>query len=139
MFHLLGQIGQPENEIQMIVQTLLRFAFIISLFSAQGIQDIAMLRQIEVTLRKIKGLRDDGKEASIKTIKEIGKPEKDPTPMVERFMEHFLIEPVGMDPAGIVQKLGKILDVREVPFEKEGGGMAPSATPSERNNIENLL
>ena len=87
MFQLLGQLGQPENEIQVILQTLFSFAFIIYLFYAQRIQAMTMLRQIEVTLRKIKGLRDDGKEASIKTIKEIGKPEKDPTPMVERFME----------------------------------------------------
>jgi hypothetical protein len=139
MFQLLGQLAQPENEIQMIVQTLFSFAFIIYLFYAQRIQAMTMLRQIEVTLRKIKGLRDDGKEASIKTIKEIGKPEKDPAPMVERFMEHFMIEPVSMDPAGVVNKLGKILNVREFTFEKEVEVMAPGATESERNNIENLL
>ena len=139
MFQLLGQLGQAENEIQMILQTLFSFAFIIYLFYAQRIQAMTMLRQIEVTLRKIKGLRDEGKEASIKTIREIGKPDRDPTPMVERFLEHFMIEPVSMDPAGVVQKLGKILNVREFTFEKEVDLMAPNATEPEKNNMENLL
>jgi len=123
----------------MIIQTLFSFAFIGYLFYAQRIQAMTMLRQIEVTLRKIKSLRDKGKETSINTIKEIGTPERDPTPMVERFMEHFMIEPVGMDPVGVVQKLGKILNVREFTFEKEVDLMAPNATESEKNNIENLL
>ena len=130
---------QSDSEIGMILQTLFSFAFIVYLFYAQRIQAMTMLRQIETTLRKIKGLRDEGKTTSIETIKEIGKPERDPTPMVERFMEHFMIEPVSMDPAGIVGKLGSILNVREFTFEKEVEVMAPNATPPERNNIENLL
>ncbi|MCW4049757.1 MAG: DUF1512 domain-containing protein [Candidatus Bathyarchaeota archaeon] len=130
---------QPDNEIGMILQTLFSFAFVIYLFYAQRIQAMTMLRQIETTLRKIKGLKEKGKNTAIETIKEIGKPERDPTPQVERFMEHFLIPPVDMDPAGVVGKLGKVLNVREFTFEKEVAILAPNATPSERNNIENLL
>ncbi len=130
---------QPDNEIGMILQTLFSFAFIVYLFYAQRIQAMTMLRQIETTLRKIKVLRDEGKTTAIETINEIGKPERDPTPMVERFMEHFMIEPMSMDPAGVVGKLGSILNVREFTFEKEVEVMAPNAEPSERNNIENLL
>ena len=38
----------------MILQTVYSFAFIIYLFYAQKIQTLQMLRQIEVTLRKVK-------------------------------------------------------------------------------------
>jgi hypothetical protein len=139
LYNSVGQLLSPDSEIGVILQTLFSFAFIIYLFYAQRIQAMTMLRQIEVTLRKVKNLRDKGKNVAIETIKDIGKPEKDPTPQVERFMEHFMIPPVDMDPAGIVGKLGKILNVREFTFEKEVALMAPSATESEKNNIENLL
>ncbi|TRO55674.1 DUF1512 domain-containing protein, partial [Candidatus Bathyarchaeota archaeon] len=97
------------------------------------------LRQIETSLRKIKDLRDKGKGEAIAAIKNTGKPEKDPTAQVERFMDHFMIPPIDMDPAGVVQKLGKIINVREFTFSKEVEQMAPDATPAQRNNLENLL
>ena len=123
----------------MILQTLFSFAFIIYLFYAQRIQAMTMLRQIETSLRKIKSFRDRSRETAIAAIKDYGKPEKDPTAQVERFMDHFMIEPVSMDPAGIVQKLGNILNVREFTFQKEVEQMAPEATADQRNNLENLL
>jgi hypothetical protein len=123
----------------MILQTLFSFAFIIYLFYAQRIQAMTMLRQIETSLRKIKSYRDKGKETAIKAIKEYGKPDKDPTHQVERFMDHFMIPPVDMDPSGVVQKLGKILNVREHTFLKEVEQMAPEADHAQRNNLENLL
>ena len=139
MFQLLGQLLQQDSEIGVILQTLFSFAFIIYLFYAQRIQAMTMLRQIETSLRKIKGFRDKGKETAISAIKDYGKPEKDPTPQVERFMDHFMIPPVDMDPAGVVQKFGKILNVREFTFQKEVEQMAPEATEAQRHNLENLL
>ena len=102
MFHLLGQLFQPDNEIGVILQTLFSFAFIIYIFYAQRIQAMTMLRQIEGTLRRIKHLRDESRRTSLNTIREIGKPSIDPTPMVERFMEHFLI---------IIEKVFKVFRV----------------------------
>ena len=139
MFQLLGQVLQQDSEIGMILNTLFSLAFIVYLFYAQKIQGMTMLRQIEASLRKIKGYRDKGKETAIDAIKHYGKPEKDPTPQVERFIDHFMIEPVSMDPAGVVQKLGSILNVREFTFKREVEQMAPEATASQRNNLENLL
>jgi hypothetical protein len=139
MFQLLGQLLQQDSQLGVILQTLFSFAFIIYLFYAQRIQAMTMLRQIETSLRKIKGFRDKSRETAINAIKDYGKPEKDPTAQVERFMDHFMIEPVSMDPAGVVQKLGKILNVREFTFQREVEQMAPEATAAQRNNLENLL
>ncbi len=139
MFQLLGQLLQQDSEIGMILQTLFSFAFIIYLFYAQKIQAMTMLRQIETHLRKIKRFRDKGRETAIEAINKFGKPTKDPTPQVERFMDHFMIEPVAMDPAGVVQKLGKIINVREFTFEREVEQMTPEATEAQRHNLENLL
>ena len=134
-----GQLIPPNSDIGMILQALFSISFIIYLFYAQRIQSMTMLRQVEVTLRKVKAIRDEGRRVSIQTVREVGKPEGDPTPDVERFMEHFFIQPVDLDPAGIVGKLGQLLNVRENTFEAEVRAMAPSASESEANNLENLL
>ena len=139
MFRLVGQLLQSNSDLGMILQTLFSLSFIIYLFYAQRIQAMSMLRQVEGTLRKVKALRDKGRSVSIETINEVGRPENDPTKDVDRFMEHFLIPPVDLDPAGIVGKLGQLLNVRENTFEDEVRAMAPHASDSEVNNLENLL
>ena len=139
MFQLLGQLLQQDSEIGVILQTLFSFAFIIYLFYAQRIQGMTMLRQIETSLRKIKGLRDKGRETAIGAIKSYGKPEKDPTPQVERFMDHFMIPPIDMDPSGVVQKLGSIINVREFTFQQEVEQTAPEATLSQSSSANNIF
>ena len=139
MFHFAEQLFQQNNEIGVIIQTLFSFAFIIYLFYAQRIQAMTMLRQIEVTLRKVKHLRDQSKVTAIKAVKETGNAVEDPSPMVDRFVEHFLIPPVNMDPAGVVGKLGQLLNVRETTFESEVKRMAPGASQVEVDTLENLL
>ncbi len=123
----------------MILQTIFSFAFIIYLFYAQRIQGMTMLRRIETSLRKVKNIRDEGKKTAIEAIKQYGKPEKDPSAQVERFLDHFMIPPVDMDPSGVIQKLGNIINVREFTFEQEVQKMAPEATKPQQNNLENLL
>ncbi len=139
MFYAVNQVLQQDSELGVLLQTLFSFAFIVYLFYAQRIQAMTMLRQIEVNLRKIKSFRDKSRETAIEAIKKFGKPAFDPTSQVDRFMEHFMIAPVDMDPAGVVGKLGQIVNVREFTFEREVAQMAPEATPAQRHNLENLL
>jgi hypothetical protein len=139
MIQSVEQLIPPNNDLGMILQMLFSVTFIIYLFYAQRIQSMTMLRQVEATLRKIKAIRDEGRHISIQTVKEIGKPEIDPTPEVDRFLEHFLIPPVSLDPSGIVGKLDQLINVRENRFEAEVRAISPSASESEANNLENLL
>ena len=134
-----AQISQNQSDIGMILQTLFSLSFIIYLFYAQRIQAMSMLRSVEGTLRKVKEIRDEGRKVSIEAVKEIGKSEDDPTVKVDRFLEHFFIPPTSLDPAGIVPKLGQLLNVRENTFEAEVKAIAPEASDSEVNNLENLL
>ena len=102
MLPQVGQLFQGDSEIGMILQTIFSLSFIIYLFYAQRIQAMSMLRQVEGTLRKIKKLKDEGRQISIDMVKEIGKPDKDPTLEIDRFLEQFIVPPVDLDPAGIV-------------------------------------
>ena len=139
VFFQVEQLLQNQSDIGMILQTLFSLSFIIYLFYAQRIQAMSMLRQVEGTLRKVKEIRDEGRRISVETVKEVGKPEGDPSSDVDRFLEHFLIPPVSLDPAGIVGKLGQLLNVRENTFKAEVRAMAPEASDSEVDNLENLL
>ncbi|MBL7169377.1 DUF1512 domain-containing protein [Candidatus Bathyarchaeota archaeon] len=132
-------LGGDNSDIGMILQTLFSLSFIIYLFYAQRIQAMTMLRQVEVTLRKVKTIKDEGRRVSIEMVKEVGKPERDPTPDVDRFLEQFVISPVSMDPAGIMGKLDQLINVSDYTNEAEVKAIAPQATEAEAHNIENLL
>jgi hypothetical protein len=98
-----------------------------------------MIREVENSLRKLKYIKEEGRKTAIQTIKEIGKPETDPSERVDRYLEYFTITPQSMDPAGIVYKLDHILDVRDTRLKDEVKLMAPASDETQVNNLENTL
>jgi hypothetical protein len=130
----------PGGDIFSQILTLIIYAFIfISIFYGQRIQLYIMLREVEGSLYKLKYIRDEGRRIAIETIKEIGKPQTDPTARVDRFLEYFTIAPQSLDPAGVVWKLEHILDVRDARFKDEVKLIAPAADETQANNLENTL
>ncbi|MEM1553141.1 MAG: DUF1512 domain-containing protein [Candidatus Bathyarchaeia archaeon] len=130
----------PGGDIFSQILTLIIYAFIfISIFYGQRIQLYIMLREVEGSLYKLKYIRDEGRRIAIETIKEIGKPQTDPSARVDRFLEYFTIAPQSLDPAGIVWKLEHILDVRDTRFKDEVKLIAPAADETQANNLENTL
>jgi len=130
----------PGGDIFSQILTLIIYAFIfISIFYGQRIQLYIMLREVEGSLYKLKYIRDEGRRIAIETIKEIGKPQTDPTARVDRFLEYFTIAPQSLDPAGVVWKLEHILDVRDARFKDEVRLLAPAADETQANNLENTL
>lgn len=142
MTTLQSQISQNplgDNPISWILNLLFYGVFIIFIFYGQRIQMYVMLREVEGSLYKLKYIKDEGRKITIETIKEIGKPQTDPTARVDRFIEYFTIAPQNLDPAGIVWKLEHILDIRDVRLKDEVKLMAPSADETQTNNLENTL
>jgi hypothetical protein len=113
--------------------------FVFFMFYGQRFQMTVMLREIEKHLRRLKFIRDEGRNLAMETIKEIGKPQVDPAERVDQFLEYITITPQSMDPSGIVWKLDQILDVRDVRFKDEVKLMAPEANEVQLNNLENTL
>jgi hypothetical protein len=139
---LRNQISQNplgENPISWILNLLFYGIFIVFVFYGQRIQTIVMLREVEGSLYKLKYNKEEGRKITIETIKEIGKPQTDPTARVDRFLEYFTIAPQNLDPSGIVWKLEHILDTRDVRLKDEVKMMAPSADETQANNLENTL
>ncbi len=134
-----AQFPWGDNTFSWIVNILFYVVFIVFMFYGQRFQIYVMLREVEGSLYKLKRIKDQGRKTAIETIKEIGKPEGDPSNRVDRFLEYFTIAPQSLDPAGVVWKLEHILDVRETRFKDDVKLMAPEADETETNNLENTL
>lgn len=134
-----AQLLPGQDSISWVFQIIFMLLFVVMMFYGQRIQMYIMIREIEGSLLRLKFIRDEGRKIAIKTIKEIGKPEVDPTERVDQFLEYVTIQPQSMDPAGIVWKLEHILDVRETRFKDDVKLMAPAADETNVNNLENTL
>jgi len=128
-----------SDPISVILNLLFYVIFIAFIFYGQRIQLYVMLREVESSLYKLKFMKDEGRKVAIETIKEIGKPQTDPTARIDRFLEYFTIGPQNLDPAGVVWKLEHILDVRDVRLKDEVKMMAPAADEIQTNNLETTL
>ncbi|MEM2119253.1 MAG: DUF1512 domain-containing protein [Candidatus Bathyarchaeia archaeon] len=128
-----------DNPLAWVLNMLFYVIFIVFIFYGQRIQMYVMLKEVQGSLYKLKYIKDEGRKIAIETIKEIGKPETDPTARVDRFLEYFLIHPQSMDPAGIVWKLEHLLDTQDERLKDEVRLMAPAADKTNINNLENTL
>ncbi len=131
--------GGGGDTISQILSMLFYVVFIVFLFYGQRIQMYVMIREVEGSLYKLKYIKEEGRRITIETIKEIGKPQTDPSARVDRYLEYFTISPQSMDPAGIVYKLDHILDVRDTRLKDEVKIMAPASDEVQINNLENTL
>jgi hypothetical protein len=140
---LISQVNQiptgGDNIIGWILQIAWLLFFVVFMFYGQRIQLYVMLREIEGSISRLKIFRDEGRKKAIQTIKEVGKPEGDPTARVDQFLEYFALPPQNMDPAGIVWKLEHLLDVMDERFKDEVKMMAPAADITQIRNLENTL
>jgi hypothetical protein len=127
------------DTVTQILSMLFYVVFIVFLFYGQRIQMYVMVREVEGSLHKLKYMRDEGRKTAIETIKEIGKPQTDPSDRVDRYLEYFTTMPQSMDPTGIVWKLDHILDVRDTRLKDEVKLMAPATDETQVDNLENTL
>ncbi|MFB0543867.1 MAG: DUF1512 family protein [Candidatus Bathyarchaeia archaeon] len=139
MYQWVSQLFPPNGDLGSILQLIYFLAFFVYLFYAQRIQTMTMLRQVEGALIRLKTIRDEGRRVALKTVKEIGKPQEDPAPRIDQILEQFMITPVDLDPAGVVWRLEKVMNVRESRFEEDVKIIAPEANETETHNLENLL
>ena len=65
--------------------------FVVFMLYRQRIQMYVMIREVEASLYKLKFIKEEGRKIAIETIKEIGKPQTDPIPRVDRYLEYFTI------------------------------------------------
>jgi hypothetical protein len=135
----ISQLFPQDNILGWILQILYFVFFAVYIFYGQRIQTWSMLMTVGNSLNRLKLMRDEGRKITISAVKDIGKPDEDPTARIDRFLEYTTIQPQSMDPSGIVWKLEHILDLQETRFRDEVKAMAPKADGVQTNNLENML
>lgn len=70
---------------------------------------------------------------------ERGNPEEDPSKTIDSFMDFFIIPPVDLDPAGLMKKFEKIMDLGEDRFKHMTNLIAPNAGEEWKANITMTL
>ncbi|MGQ9543941.1 MAG: DUF1512 domain-containing protein [Candidatus Bathyarchaeia archaeon] len=136
---LLGSGATDSSSIGTIISTLMYLSFILFILFGQKIQLWTMLWNMSGALKKLEIMSSEAKALTIKTLKEVGKYKEDLSPRLNTLLEHFLISPVDMDPAGIVWKLDHLMDVRDSKFKDDVRILAPEADDVQINNLENLV
>lgn len=131
--------GGTSNVLANLMNLLIFGMIFASFFFGQQIQSRIAILQLDGAVRKLEYIKNDAKALALQTIKEIGKPKEDPSPALSGLLEQFFIDPVNLDPAGIVNKLDYLLDVRDMKFKDDVKKLAPEATDAQANNMENLV
>lgn len=92
-----------------------------------------MLWQLERSAISIERLTADAKKIVMKKISK--NPTKEIKEAVNNFLEFFLIEPVNLDPYGIVKKIEHVSNLQEEKFKNFAKGVAPKLGSEEQANL----
>ena len=145
MITQLMQLGQTETDPLGLIFNLLWFALIfVSMFYGTKLQAWRSAREIESGLEKLKKWNDECKQILVTSFKKFAdkkETEKDLMLKIENFLTFITITPVNLDPYGIIDKIGHIIDVRDDRFKEEIALLAPNADPEtyESQNLENTF
>lgn len=130
---------QVGTEWSWIFQLIFMVLFFVIYLYGTRLQTYMMTRQVEAATTQLEALSKQGKQIAFKVFKAIGVAEDDINAAVEEFMEFFIIEPVSVDPAGVLGRLEHLLDVRQHRYEKHIARVAPDADPAQAANAESVL
>ena len=135
MMQLLGQTDLLGTIIQLAF-----FVFIIvfSLYGAK-FQMWQWLKQIETGMLELKRMAIESRQTSIETFKKFGREEEDVATGLDRWLDYFTIMPVDLDPAGVLRRLDHLLDERRDRFQEFVFELAPEASVSQQQSLENTL
>jgi len=132
-------LGFSDQTVSLIFTIGFYVFFFIFAFYQQTIMIWRVTKQIEAALFKLNRMTDESKEITVKTVKDLGKPTEDPSKAVAAMLEYVTIEPVSLDPAGVIQRLDHILDVRKLGYEEAVARMAPNANKDDASNLEGTI
>lgn len=131
-------IPVAQLNFETLINILIGLLFFIFIVWGQRIQNYIIMRDIEFALGRLKLMRDEAKKTTLERFKKYT-PDKDPGPFIERMMEYITIEPVSMDPTGIVPKWDHLLKMTDQRLKSETEELVSRASPTERDNLIMLL
>ena len=128
--------GDDSNPLMMLIWII---PIIIFIFYGQRIQLQITSSVIKKSLKKLEKHRNESKTELIEYIKNNLKPKKDPTLIIDKFLDYFTIMPVDMDPNGIVAKVRHFVRSREDYTREHVRSLSPEMSNYELTKVQNLL
>src|SRR5438132_1141391 len=122
-----------------IIQLAYFGSFIVLMFYGQRIQISMMLVGVKRNLGKLERLRKAAHDSVLSSALRFKGDRKAVESRIDRLTGSFAIQPVSMDPSGIVGKLEHILDTYDDNLRTEVKAIATSATEAEVNTLSNQL
>jgi len=122
-----------------IFQILIMLVWILVIFKGQTIQYYSLKAKVIQSLVYLKFMRNKVKTKTLQIFREAGNNDLLLENKLETLIDHRIIQPTDLDPAGIVDKMSHIMDTRNEHFTKEVTALLPKISPAERMNYDCLL
>ncbi len=126
-------------DVSSIIQLAYFGSFIVLMFYGQRIQISMMLVGVKRNLGKLERLRKAAHDSVLSSALRFKGDQKAVESRIDRLTGSFAIQPVSMDPSGIVGKLEHILDTYDDNLRTEVKHIAASATDAEVNTLSNQM
>jgi hypothetical protein len=107
--------------------------FMVMVFFYPKLMVYQMLWKLEQSAIMIEGLTVNAKKLVIRKISK--KPTKELREVISNFLEFFVIEPVSLDPFGIIKKIEHVVNLQEKRFKHFAKEMAPRLDSEEQANF----
>ncbi len=129
--------GDATSMIFNVIWMIVFFVFI--LFFNQRMQIMTYQRNVEKAVNRLQVMSDKSREDIFKTVKPFTADNADIRTSVNNYLEFFTIEPVSLDPFGVLGRLEHILDVRRERSMLFVSQIAPKADRHQKANIEDVI
>lgn len=126
-------------DLSSIIQLAYFGTFFILMFYGQRIQTSMMLVSVKRNLGKLEKLKSAAHTSVLKSALRFKGDQKMVEGRIARLEGSFAIQPVNMDPAGIVGKLEHVLDTYDDNLRNEVKAIATGATDAEVNTLSNQM
>ena len=135
-FNQLFAMGDDTNPIMMLIWII---PIILFVFYGQRIQLYITSSEIKKGIKKLDSYKEESRNELIDYITKNLKPKDDLIKKIDRFLDHFTIMPVDMDPNGIVDKVRHTVRSREDYTREHVKLLSPGISDLEVTKVQTLL
>ncbi len=135
-FDQLFAMSDDTNPLMMLIWII---PIILFVFYGQRIQLYITSGEIKKGIKKLHGYREESRTELIDYVTKNLKTKNDSIKKIDRFLDHFTIMPVDMDPNGIVDKVRHTVRSREDYTREHVKLLSPGISDLELNKVQTLL
>ncbi len=129
LFGMFGEDGGTRTILQWV------FFIVIFMFVLPKLYFYQIFAKIDAAAKRLEKLSKKGQDDVIDSTKKFGKNKKEIEANVKKFVDFFMVQPVNLDPNGILRKLEHTIDNTEDRFIEMSETIAPKANSEEKMNV----